>query len=94
MRLESTRPISRALSDLEQALRGRQGFLRKPSRPSSVTSVVNNDLILLQGRPEGAPPGRHPVHTFNLLNNPYLSYSAKDPWNFDICAISLPWPRI
>ncbi len=44
------------------------------------------DLILLQVRPEGAPADWVPVHTFNLLADPYLPYSAKAKLVCDVAA--------
>jgi hypothetical protein len=44
------------------------------------------DLILLQVRPADAPAEWKPVHTFNLLDNPHLPYSAKAKIVCDVAA--------
>jgi hypothetical protein len=44
------------------------------------------DLILLQVRPADAPLGWKPAHTFNVLDNPHLPYSAKAKIICDVAA--------
>ena len=44
------------------------------------------DLVLLQVRPENAPPDWKPTHTFNFLDNPHLPYSAKAKIVCDVAA--------
>ena len=44
------------------------------------------DLILLQVRPADAPADWKPAHTFNILDNPYLPYSAKAKLVCDVAA--------
>lgn len=44
------------------------------------------DMILLQVRPEDASSGWKPVHTFNFLDNPHLPYSAKAKIVCDVAA--------
>jgi hypothetical protein len=44
------------------------------------------DLILLQVRPENAPAGWTPTHTFNFLDNPHLPWSAKAKIVCDVAA--------
>ena len=45
-----------------------------------------DDLILLQVRPEGAASDWQPAHRFNVLENPYLPYSAKAKMICDVAA--------
>lgn len=45
-----------------------------------------DDLVLLQVRPEGAPAGWKPAHTFNFLETPYLPWSAKAKIVCDVAA--------
>lgn len=46
----------------------------------------DQDLILLQVRPENAPADWKPTHTFNFLDDPHLPYSAKAKIVCDVAA--------
>lgn len=46
----------------------------------------DQDLILLQVRPENAPADWNPTHTFNFLDDPHLPYSAKAKIVCDVAA--------
>lgn len=45
-----------------------------------------NDLIVLEVRPEGAPPSWTPPHTLNFIEDPYLPYSGKAKLVCDVAA--------
>ena len=45
-----------------------------------------DDLIVLEVRPEGAPPEWKPAQTFNFLADPYLPYSGKAKIVCDVAA--------